>query len=183
MEIDGVDVTGSIAVPVNETTYDQAWETVTVPNITLTAGTHIMRFVADSNYFDLNSFTWTLSTTPTLTPTPTNTPIPTPTPLPTATPTPAADSIKPTVSITSPANGSTVARRTSVTITATATDNVGIAKVEFYINNNLLCTDTSSPYTCNWQVPNAKNAQYTITAKAYDAAGNTATTTSTVTAK
>jgi hypothetical protein len=120
----------------------------------------------------------------------TNPPLPTPTSLyatPTNTPTPttipSGDTVRPTVTITAPANGSTVTRKTSVTITATATDNVGIAKVEFYVNNNVLCADTSAPYTCNWHVPNSKNVQYTITAKAYDTAGNTATATSTVTAK
>jgi hypothetical protein len=85
--------------------------------------------------------------------------------------------------ITSPANGSTVARNTTVRITATATDNVGVTKVEFYMGSTLLCTDTTSPYSCNWTVPGRRNTKYTIAAKAYDAAGNTATSTVSVTAK
>jgi hypothetical protein len=49
--------------------------------------------------------------------------------------------------------------------------------------NTLRCTDTSSPYTCVWSVPNAKNAQYTLSAKAYDANGNTGINSSIVTAR
>src|SRR5205807_3237171 len=103
----------------------------------------------------------TLSPTAIMTPTPTATPTTTPSP----TPTPTAPPIPPALTITSPATGSTVPRRTIVTITATATSNVGIAKVEFYVNNTLLCTDTSASYTCNWKVPSTRNIQYTITAK------------------
>src|SRR5687767_2009887 len=65
-----------------------------------------------------------------------------------------ADNIAPTVAITNPANGATVARKSNVTITATATDNVGVARVEFLVNGNLQCTDTAAPYSCVWRVPN-----------------------------
>jgi hypothetical protein len=76
----------------------------------------------------------------------------------------------PTVSITSPANGSTVKKHTTVTIAASASDNVGVTKVEFYVTNVLLCTDTDAPYTCAWSVPAPPNVQYQLLSKAYDAA-------------
>jgi hypothetical protein len=78
------------------------------------------------------------------------------------------------VSITSPANGSTVKRGTTVTITAAASDNVAVTKVEFSVNGSLTCTDMTAPYTCNWSVPGKPNVKYTLTTKAYDAANNTA---------
>src|SRR5205085_4232568 len=86
-----------------------------------------------------------------------------------------ADITPPATAITFPANNSTVSRSTNVTITATATDISGITKVEFYINNVLKCTDTSSPYSCSWLVPSPKNVVYGLISKAYDVAGNTKT--------
>lgn len=83
-----------------------------------------------------------------------------------------ADTAAPTVSITSPVNGSTVERRSSVLISASASDNIGVVKAEFYIDGVLLGIDTDSPYAYSWTVPNAKGKTYTLTAKAYDKAGN-----------
>lgn len=107
---------------------------------------------------------------------PTPTPLP-PTPTPTFTPTPTpppSDTTSPTVSITNPLNGSTVFRNSKVTITASASDNIGVTKVEFLVNGSIKCTDTTSSYSCSWKVPGARNRTYTLTAKAYDVAGNTA---------
>lgn len=93
------------------------------------------------------------------------------------------DTVAPTVSITNPANGAIVARRSTVTITATANDNVGVTRVEFLINGSLQCTDTAAAYTCTWQVPNARNVTYQLQARAFDAAGNSATASVSVTAR
>jgi glucose/arabinose dehydrogenase len=87
----------------------------------------------------------------------------------------SGDDIPPTVSINSPADGATVGRKSNITITATANDNVGVARVEFLVNGNLKCTDTVSPYNCVWRVPAAPNKNYQIQARAFDAAGNSAT--------
>lgn len=84
---------------------------------------------------------------------------------------PVPDTTAPTVSITSPANGSTVSG--TVSITAGASDNVGVSKVEFYVNGVLKSTDTASPYSYSWNTTSVANASYTLIAKAYDAAGNT----------
>ncbi|HJY29846.1 MAG TPA: PQQ-dependent sugar dehydrogenase [Pyrinomonadaceae bacterium] len=93
------------------------------------------------------------------------------------------DTIPPTVSITNPANGAIVARRSTVTITATASDNVGVTRVEFLVNGALQCTDTTAPYSCNWSVPNARNVTYQLQARAFDQAGNAGTASIQVTAR
>jgi hypothetical protein len=59
LEIDGVSSAVAIAVPANETWWDQGWITVTGPSLALTAGTHLVRIVNDSGYFDLNDFSFT----------------------------------------------------------------------------------------------------------------------------
>lgn len=95
----------------------------------------------------------------------------------------SGDTIPPTVSIDSPAGGSSVARKANITITASAGDNVGVARVEFLINGNLQCTDTGAPYSCNWRVPAPPNKSYQIQARAFDQAGNSATTAIQVTSR
>ena len=75
-------------------------------------------------------------------------------------PTPASqtwtvDTIAPTgVAITSPTNGASVTGQTN--ISASASDNVGIARVEFYADGQLLATDTSSPYSTTWNTNKVK---------------------------
>jgi hypothetical protein len=93
------------------------------------------------------------------------------------------DNTRPTVAITSPANGSYVSKSTTVTISAAASDNRSVQKVAFYVNNVLKCTSTISPYACNWSVPSQKGVQYTLKATAYDGANNTANAKSVVTSK
>ncbi|MDO8600092.1 MAG: Ig-like domain-containing protein [bacterium] len=83
-----------------------------------------------------------------------------------------ADTTSPSVFITSPVNGSTVKRFSSVTINGSASDNIGITKVEFYVNNSMMCTDTTVLYTCSWRVPSKRGVTYQLRAKAYDAVGN-----------
>jgi glucose/arabinose dehydrogenase len=93
------------------------------------------------------------------------------------------DNVPPTVSITNPANGAIVARKANVTITATASDNVGVTRVEFLVNGALQCTDTAAPYSCIWRVPGAMNKTYQLQARAFDQAGNSATAAIQVTAR
>ncbi len=65
----------------------------------------------------------------------------------------------------------------TITFNATATDNVGVTKVEFYVDGVLKGTDTASPYTMTLDSTTLTNASHTLTAKAYDAAGNIGTST------
>jgi len=95
----------------------------------------------------------------------------------------AVDNTPPTVSITNPANGATVARKATITITATASDNVGVTRVDFTVNGALQCSDTTAPYSCNWKVPGAMNKTYQLQARAFDQAGNSGTAAVQVTAR
>ena len=90
----------------------------------------------------------------------------------TTTPPPTGgDTTAPTVSIT--ANPTSVTAAGTVSLSATASDNVGVSKVEFYRGSTLLSTDTTAPYTGSDSVTSANNGTVTYTAKAFDAAGNT----------
>ena len=80
------------------------------------------------------------------------------------------ESVPPTVSLTSPANNATASG--TVSVTANATDNVGVTKVEFYVNGALQATDTATPYVYSWNTSALAAGTYTLMAKAYDAAGN-----------
>ncbi|WP_158501761.1 Ig-like domain-containing protein [Vitiosangium sp. GDMCC 1.1324] len=88
----------------------------------------------------------------------------------------AADAVVPTVALTSPSVGARVGR--SVSLTASASDNVGVARVEFYDGTVLVSTRTAPPYTSTWNTANAANGTHTLSAKAYDAAGNVGTSAS-----
>jgi hypothetical protein len=70
---------------------------------------------------------------------------------------------------------SLTARVYGPTMTATASDNIRVASVGFYVGGSLKCTDTISPYSCAWQVPTSGNRTYQLQAKATDAAGNVGT--------
>jgi len=80
------------------------------------------------------------------------------------------DTTAPTATVSSPAASSTVSGSSTVSIAAS--DNVGVTKVEFYVNGVLQGTDTASPYTFSWNTAALANGSYTLSAKAYDAAGN-----------
>jgi subtilisin family serine protease len=84
-----------------------------------------------------------------------------------------ADTVAPIATITAPANGSTVSNVVSVKISAT--DNVGVAKVEWYLDGVLTGTSASSAPVFSWATTNTANGSHTLQAKAYDAAGNTGT--------
>jgi hypothetical protein len=79
---------------------------------------------------------------------------------------PAADTIAPTVSASESGTSGTV------TFSANASDNVGVSKVEFYVDGALKGTDTTSPYSMTYDSKLLTNATHALTAKAYDAAGN-----------
>jgi Big-like domain-containing protein/cellulose binding protein with CBM2 domain len=79
------------------------------------------------------------------------------------------DPTPPVVSLVSSATTVTVAG--NITLTATATDNVGVVRVEFFDGTTLLGTDTVSPYTQVLGLTAANNGTHSYTARAFDAAG------------
>lgn len=92
----------------------------------------------------------------------------------TGTPPPAGDSVSPSVNVTGPTGGSTVSG--TVTLSATASDNVGVAGVWFTVDGNTVGNeDTSAPYQISWNTAGASNGSHQIRALARDAAGNTTT--------
>lgn len=90
------------------------------------------------------------------------------------------DTTPPTVSISSPTGASTVTGR--ITVSANASDNVGVAGVQFQLDGaNLGAEDTASPYSVSWDTTTASNGSHTVSAIARDAAGNKSTASVTVT--
>jgi hypothetical protein len=82
----------------------------------------------------------------------------------------------PTVNLTAPASGTTYNAPATVTITANASDNGSVAKVEFYQGGTKLGEDASSPYAYTWT--NAGAGTYSLTAKAIDNEGAATTSSS-----
>ncbi len=79
-----------------------------------------------------------------------------------------ADSTLPTVVLTA------ISSSSGITLSATANDDVGIAKVEFYNGTTLIATDTTAPYNASLGVA-IGNLFSNYTAKAFDATGNATT--------
>jgi hypothetical protein len=90
---------------------------------------------------------------------------------------PLGDTTPPTVSIVLPAVGATVSG--TVTVLASAADNVGVVGVQFKLDGvNLGTEDTVAPYSVSWNTSLATKGTHTLTAVARDAAGNTTTSSS-----
>jgi hypothetical protein len=85
------------------------------------------------------------------------------------------DNVPPTVAMTAPANGSTVSGA-AVTVSATASDNVAVASVQFLLDGAALGAPiTQAPYTLSWDSTAVANGSHTLSARATDTAGNSAT--------
>ena len=80
------------------------------------------------------------------------------------------DTTPPTVSVSSHSSGQTVGE--IVALKVSTNDNEGISKVEFYINNELVSTDTESPYEYYWNTTEVDDGDYIITVKSYDNSDN-----------
>ncbi|HJV47985.1 MAG TPA: Ig-like domain-containing protein [Geothrix sp.] len=113
-----------------------------------TAGTYTATFTATSNQGQAASATRTVTVSPT------------------------ADTQPPTVSVSESGTSGTIS------FSASATDNVGVTKVEFYVDGALVGTDTASPYTLASDSTKLTNGTHTLVAKAYDAAANVGTSAS-----
>ena len=84
------------------------------------------------------------------------------------------DLAPPDVAITAPAAGATVSG--SVAVTASASDDIGIAGVQFRLDGaNLGVEDVDAPYSASWNTAAAANGSHTLTAVARDASGKTTT--------
>jgi hypothetical protein len=84
------------------------------------------------------------------------------------------DVTAPTVTLTAPTAGASVTG--AVNITATATDNIGVAGVQFRLDGaNLGAEKTTAPYSVSWDTTTTTGGSHTLTAIARDAAGNSTT--------
>jgi hypothetical protein len=87
----------------------------------------------------------------------------------TGAPPPPPDTTPPTAGIASPTGGTVSG---TVTVSANASDNVGVTRVDFYVNGALKGSDTAAPYQYSWNTTSVANGAATLRAIAYDAAGN-----------
>ena len=89
------------------------------------------------------------------------------------------DTTNPIPRIISPANGSAVSQGW-VTISASATDNVGVTRMELYIQGALVATSTNGSLSYRWSTRKLTGTQ-TLTVRALDSAGNLGTASAVVT--
>jgi hypothetical protein len=127
IEVNGIDKTGPVTIP--NTGGWQQWQTLTKTGVSLNAGVQVLRVVLDTNgpinfVGNLNYIDLTSELT---------------------------SNAPPTVSLTSPAAGTTFTPPATITLTATASDSDGtVSKVEFYTGATLIGTATTAPYSITW---------------------------------
>jgi len=85
----------------------------------------------------------------------------------------APDTIAPTVSVTTPAAGTTVSG--TRTISANAVDAGGVNHVDFLLGGKTVATDATAPYSVSWNSTTVADGSRTISARAVDNAGNQST--------
>jgi len=82
----------------------------------------------------------------------------------------AGDTTAPTVTLTAPAGNATASG--TVVVSASATDNVQVTRVEIYLDGALVLTSNQNSVSYNWKTAAESNGSHVLSAKAYDAGGN-----------
>src|ERR1043166_793542 len=85
----------------------------------------------------------------------------------------AADQQSPTVSLDAPLSGATVSH--VVLLKATATDDIAVTSVQFFVDGVSVGQVSNPPFVIGWNSTTAANGLHSLTARASDAAGNRAT--------
>lgn len=80
------------------------------------------------------------------------------------------DVTPPEVTHTNPALGSSLSG--SVTVSCNASDDVGVSRVEFFVDGVMVAAVNTAPFNYIWDTASVANGSYLLTTKAYDAAGN-----------
>lgn len=145
LESNGTAIASDVAIP--NTGGWQDWETVTISDIELDAGIQIIRMtIGDVDYVNLNYMVFT------------------------------SLSVGPTVDISSPLEGAEFTTNDEILIEAdaSATD-ATITNLQFYIDDQLMFTDDTSPYSYSWTQLTA--GSHEITAIATDNNGGTSSET------
>jgi hypothetical protein len=85
----------------------------------------------------------------------------------------APDTVAPTVALTAPSSGAVTG---TISVSATASDNVGVAGVQFLVDGVAVgAEDTSAPYAVSWDTKGVANGSHNVSARARDTAGNLST--------
>jgi hypothetical protein len=87
----------------------------------------------------------------------------------------SGDATAPLVSLTSPAGGATVTGTVSLSASASDAGGSGLTGVVFLVDGKMAGTDFSAPYAILYDVSGLSNGSHTFAARAFDGAGNTAT--------
>jgi len=85
---------------------------------------------------------------------------------------PTADTTPPTVSIASPTGGTVSG---TVAVSVNASDNVGVTRVDLRVNGSTVASTNAAPYQFSWNSASAPDGMVSMTAMAFDAAGNSTT--------
>ncbi|MES2673709.1 MAG: Ig-like domain-containing protein [Pseudomonadota bacterium] len=88
------------------------------------------------------------------------------------------DSTPPTAVFTAPVANSTISGTT--TLQVNASDNIGVARVDFYDGSTFIASDTTAPYAISRNTTGTGNGAHTYRAIVFDAAGNQVITSVTV---
>ena len=83
---------------------------------------------------------------------------------------PGADTTPPTIALTAPVEGATIVGVT--TLTADATDDVGVVHGDFLVDGQLVGSSDTAPWAASWDATSAPPGPAQVTARAVDAAGN-----------
>jgi hypothetical protein len=81
------------------------------------------------------------------------------------------DTTPPSITISSPTNGSKVS--VNVPVYVNASDNVNVVRVELYADGVLVSASNSAPFTTKWNTRKVAAGAHTLQCRAYDAVGNT----------
>lgn len=76
----------------------------------------------------------------------------------------------PTISITEPADG-TILQGDGLVVRVNAQDDVGVVRVELYVNGSRYLSTTTPPFTLRGSTGNWASGAYQLQCRAYDAAG------------
>ena len=82
------------------------------------------------------------------------------------------DNVAPNITITAPTGGEVSG---IVPVDVNYSDNIGVVRVELYVNGQKVITDSSAPFAFAWDATMLADGDYTLTAHAFDAAGNQGT--------
>ncbi|HET8539377.1 MAG TPA: Ig-like domain-containing protein [Anaeromyxobacter sp.] len=80
------------------------------------------------------------------------------------------DNAAPVATLTAPADGASLSG--AVAVTAAASDDVAVARVEFLADGAVVATASSAPWSASWETRHHPNGAYALVARAVDRAGN-----------